>query len=426
MTDIAPTTDFLTTADNAEHPSLPPLVMERGKDLSALLDLLNAQQAVKYDVVAAADRLRYEDGQLVVADALDDLDNVTIDPETNSVTAGKRDLHLAPTAIFEDQIATALDIPARYVRKMRAAGNADEFAVALLDRNVNHWLDANPSRLFTVRGFYNPTTGDGIARAIVSGRYELLDNLDALAAVLGGIGKVAESRPDIDPGSLKWKVDVTERNMRVRMIAPQVAILAPEILGDYRDPWGGTYSGSTGSTPPVIEAGLDIRNSETGGGAWMIVPFLHVLICSNGLTRTQDAIRRAHIGAEKMEGRIIYSVETQRKALDLITSQTADAVAQYLSEDWLHAAVESIKAEAQVKVDDAKGTLEHVAKTHKIPDGERDSIFETFLRAGQDTAGGVAQAITAFAHTVSPTRAMELDDLALAAMTTAAKYASTN
>ena len=210
------------------------------------------------------------------------------------------------------------------------------------------------------------------------------------------------------------------------MIAPQVAILAPEILGGYRDPWGGTYSGSTGSTPPVIEAGLDIRNSETGGGAWMIVPFLHVLICSNGLTRTQDAIRRAHIGAEKMEGRIIYSVETQRKALDLITSQTADAVAQYLSEDWLHAAVESIKAEAQVKVDDAKGTLEHVAKTHKIPDGERDSIFELFLTGGQRTAGGVAQAITAFAHTVSPTRAMELDDLALAAMTTAAKYASTN
>lgn len=424
MTDIEPTIDFLTTADGEGHPTLPPLTLERGGDLPALLELLNRQQTAKMDLVVAADRLRYEGGKLVIAGGYETEATLTAD----GVTAGStEDLHLSPTAIFEDQIASRLEIPQRYVRRIRAdACEGDEFdsALNLLDRNVNHWLEADPGRLFTVRGFYDPATGDGIARAILSGRYEIVDHLDQLAAVLGGLKKVGEVNPAVAPDALNWKVDLTERNLRVRVIAPQIEILRPDILGGYKDPWQGRYGGSTGETPPVLQAGLDIRNSETGGGAWVLVPFLHVLVCSNGLTRTSYAVRRTHIGGEKTEGRITYSLETQRKVLDLITSQTADAVAQYLSVEWLTAAADEIAADAATPIDDAKGTLEKVAAVHKFSEIEKDSIFELFLMGGQRTAGGVAQAITAHAHTASPTRAMELDDLAVDAMFTAARFAS--
>ena len=420
--------DAITTADRQTHPTLPRLVLERHATLDDLRVLLESQQAVKVDTVVSAGRLRYEDGTLIIADGIPATEaQITNDGVTPAREA--QDLALSPTALFEDQLAGALEIPRRYVRKMRTAANneADDelgISVALLDRNVNHWLLDNPNRLFTVRAFYNDQTGDGIARSVMSGRYALLDHMDQLMAVLSGLRQVSETNPDVSPETLKWKVDLTERNMRVRVIAPQINMLAPEILGDYRDPWGGRYSGSTGDTPPVLEAGLDFRNSENGAGAWMIVPFVHVLVCTNGMTMTKHAMRKTHIGGEQAEGRIQFSVETHRKRLDVVTAETADAVSQYLSTAWLAAAVDELREAAGVKVDDAKGTIEHVAKVHKFSDAERDSIFELFLRGGQETAGGVAQAITAHAHIAAPTRAMELDDVAVAAMQTAAKFAA--
>ena len=439
MTDIDTTLDAdinnldpVTTADGQIHPTLPSLVLQRGATLGDLRTLLESQAAAKCDLVVSGNRLRYQDGVLVVRDGIEAVPASEPTITLDGVTAGSdaipaSDLHLAPTSIFEDQIATRLGIPAAYLRRMRngSVNDADDIGViSLLDRNVNHWLASEPDRLYTVRGFYNEETGDGIARAIMSGRYATYDHLDQLMAVLAGIQQVAQTNPDVQPDTLKWKVDLTERNMRVRVIAPQVSILSPELLAGYRDPWAGRYGGSTGDVPPVLEAGLDIRNSETGSGRMMIVPFVHVLVCTNGLTRMAEAVKRTHIGGEQTEGRIQFSAETQRKRIELVTSETADAVGQYLSTSWLQHAVDEIQAEAGVKVPDAKDTIEHVAKTHKFTDAERDSIFELFLKGGQETAGGVAQAITAHAHVASPTRAMQLDDLALAAMTTAARFAS--
>lgn len=418
--------DTTTTADGKGHPTLPSLMLERHASLDDLRVLLESQQAAKLDTVVSAGRLRYIDGTLIIAEG-GAVGEPTI-TETGVTPGVAADLALAPTAMFEEQLAGALEIPRRYMRKMRAASNneADEdlgYSVALLDRNVNHWLADNPDRLFTVRAFYNEDTGDGIARSIHSGRYALLDNMDQLMAVLNGLRQVSETNPDVSPETLKWKVDLTERNMRVRVIAPQINILAPELLAGYTDPWGGRYSGSTGNNPPVIEAGLDLRNSETGSSSWLLVPFIHVQVCSNGLTMTKYAMRKTHVGAEQAEGRIRFSAATQRKRLDVVTAETADAVSQYLSPTWLAQAVADIEEQAGVKVDDAKGTIEHVAKVHKFSDAERDSIFELFLRGGLDTAGGVAQAITAHAHVASPTRAMELDDVAIDAMATAAAFA---
>lgn len=417
--------DAVTTADGKLHPTLPSLVMPRGASLNDLRVLLEAQHAAKFDTVVSASRLRYVEGTLEIRDGIEATEAQITDSGVTPAQPAS-DLFLAPTSIFEDQLASRLEVPQKYVRKMRGAANGDEYgqAIDLLDHNVNFWLSQQPERLFTVRGFYNEMTGDGIARAILSGRYGLYDNLDQLMAVLGGLRKVAESNPLISPETLKWKVDLTERNMRVRVIAPQIAILAPEILKGYTDPWHGRYSGSTGDNPPIIEAGIDFRNSETGAGRWLTVPFIHVQVCSNGLTRMVDAQKRTHLGGEQTEGRIRYSIDTQRKQLELLTAETADAVSQYLSEDWLAAAAADIEQAATVKVTDAKGTIEHVAAQLKFSEAERDSMFELFLRGGQDTAGGVAQAITAHAHVVSPTRAMELDDLAIPAMELAARFAS--
>lgn len=414
------TTEVLGTVDGAEHTDLPPLTIPRGSDLDAVLALLEQQQTVKHDVVVTADRIRYQDGHLQV--------NVPAQLTEDGVTP-EQDLGFAPTAIFEDQLADRLGIPVRYVRRMRSEANGDTDGLgthlALLDRNVNHWLGEDPTRKFTVRGFHNPDTGTGIARSIHSGRYEVFDHLDVLASVLQGLAAAAEANPLLNPGDLTWKVDLTERNLRVRVNVPQVFVHAPTLLDGYRDPWNGRYGGSTGDTPPILTAGLDIRNSETGGGAVVLTPVATVLACSNGLVRKHEAIRRVHAGGEKHEGRIDYASDTQRAMLEAVRLQTRDAVGQFLTTGWLDSVVADITATATVPValDKAQSVVEHVAKQHRLADGERDAVFALFMRGGLDNAGGIAQAITAHAHTATPTRAQELDDLALDAMATAARFA---
>lgn len=413
------------TSDGQLHTDLPSLVLPLGSTLEDLLGLLDQQQTVKYDRVVVADDLRMDNGYLVVRDGIEaSIDDNGVNPA--------RDLVMSPTAIFDDQLAKRINVPPAYMRHIRTTANANAATehygslVSLLDANVNTWLRMEPDRKFTVRGFHNPANDDAIVRSIHSGRYGIVDHIDQLAAVLAGLQRVAEVNPEVSPDTLKWQCSLTEQHMRVKVIAPQVSILAPALLQGYRDPWLGRYGGSTGDTPPVIEAGLDIRNSETGGGAWWIIPFIHILVCKNGLTRKVDAIRRIHAGGEQIEGRITYSQDTLRTMAEAVTKQTADAVSQFLSKDWLQATVDEITETAATPVTDAKVTIEHVATKFKFTEEERESIFTLFLRGGQDTAGGVAQAITAHSHVASPTRAMALDDLALEAMATAARFASAN
>ena len=70
----------------------------------------------------------------------------------------------------------------RYLRRLRAEH------LDLYDANVNGWLQQQPDRQLLIRTLRGAEAGqDGIARAVLSGRYRFVDNLDVLLAVLDGI-----------------------------------------------------------------------------------------------------------------------------------------------------------------------------------------------------------------------------------------------
>src|SRR6266704_2093509 len=99
-----------------------------------------------------------------------------------------RRLDVVATAAADEGISAKLGINLAYLRRLR------EDRPDLWDANVNGWLHGNDlagyppdGRTFLVRLFQADGDGLGVARAILSDSYKVIDNLDALMAPLDGI-----------------------------------------------------------------------------------------------------------------------------------------------------------------------------------------------------------------------------------------------
>lgn len=377
--------------------------------------MLKQQADVKYDVVVPARSIVSRDGLIGITDGAVEW----TDEGATSTTAW-----LNPTEVFDDGLSERLQIPRTYVRRMRQ-GRLD-----LLDANVNGWLHGietetglmdGDTRSFLVRGFRTDDAGStGIARAFLSDRFRPVDNYDVLLAALAGIQAAGVNCNIVG-------ADISERRMSVKVVAPEVMALAPELLKGYRNPFDGATPAREAAMRahgfhapderPVVFAGFVIGNSETGGGAFTIVPRIIVQICTNGLVQQVDALREIHLGSRLESGVIRWSDETQQKSIELIKAKTADAVKTFLDVEYVRGVVERLEAKAGKPVVEATATIQRLAKSQSWSSGEAETILEHFLLGGQATAGGVMQAVTSAAQTVtSPDRAWELEASAVAVM----------
>ena len=374
----------------------------RNTDLPNLVDMLKVQSDVRYDVVVPASGIEMRDGNVIVKDGTARFSEEGLYTE---------DATLVPTPIFDEGISKRFDIPLKYVRRMRSRVDSDISEMAkddgtLLDQNINYWLEAEPNRRHLVRGFLTDGAGEpGIARAILSDRYRTIDNYDVLMATLDGV-KQAGVSIDIDGA------DLSDRRMCVRITCPEVSEYATGLLDGYRSP----FTGDTGADNPTIFAGLVVKNSETGGGAFTIVPRLVVQVCSNGLQMTKDAMRAIHLGGKLDEGVVQWSDDTQRNELTLVTSKARDAVSTFLDVDYMRTKIAELQNLAGVEVSHPVDTMQRIARKTGWSDVEEANILSHFIKGGQTTALGVAQAVTSFAQTVeSPDRQDELETSALIA-----------
>jgi hypothetical protein len=149
-----------------------PVLTTRNANVGDLVRVLHAQHEAKLDVVMPAGRLRAERGNLRltgVGEPILHLDGVT------------QETLLRPTATADADLAKKLDIPLPYLRRLRAE------QIGLYDANVNTWLGDEPERRFLVRGLSDRPAGIGVARAVLSDSYKVVDNLDVLMAALQGI-----------------------------------------------------------------------------------------------------------------------------------------------------------------------------------------------------------------------------------------------
>lgn len=381
----------------------------RNATLADLATMLQEQNARKVDVVAPATSITSKDGALriEVAEPVLSEDGVTL---VNGL--------YVPTSVCDEGIAEKLGIPVQYLRRLR------EQRPDLYDANVNGWLHGQTrpgwdderqkpiyvtlhegdTRKFLVRCFSSGSgDGKGIARAFLSDRYRMVDNLDVLMSVLEGI----------EDAGVEVKIDtcdLSDRRMYVKVVAPQVTAMAHTLLKDYRNPFGEDFErwrsvadreglGYGDGSEPVVWAGLVFSNSEVGGGAFSITPRAVVRVCKNGLTITKDMVREVHLGGRLEEGVIDWSADTQQKAVELVRAKTRDAVATFLDPAYLQRAVDKLEKRAGEPVHTVD-EVKVLTKPMRFSDAQVAGILNRFVQGGQMSRGGVVNAITAHAQEV--------------------------
>lgn len=385
----------------------------RNADLTGLAEVLKSQAAARYDVVVPSSKLELRDGNMII--------KATTEPEitADGVTPAREvEVCLEPTKIFDEGIATRLDIPRAYFGRMR------DKEVDLLDTNVNTWL-ARSDRAWFVRGFKGEGDECGTGRAFLSDRFGCIDNYDVLLSAL-------EAIRDTGVDAKVVTSDLTERRMRVRVVVPEIMAMAPTLLNGYRSPYStggerGRLYDALGHLPngePIVFAGFIIANSETGNGAFTVTPQITALACFNGMTFTKDVLRRTHLGSQMDEGQIEWSNETRVKHVELIKSQVKDMVSTICSPEFVAEKVAEVERDAGKEISRPADVIKEVSKVLKFTEEEADGILGHFITGGQSTAGGVLNAVTSFAQKVlDPDRAAEIEESGLQALSLAAAAA---
>ncbi|MBC3191676.1 DUF932 domain-containing protein [Pseudonocardia sp. C8] len=343
----------------------------RNASLQELVTLLERQQAAKHDVVVAASALRCERGMLRATNTHQrfDLDGVT-----------RRDALLAPTRLAEAGMADRFRIPTDYLRRMRAEH------LDLYDANVNGWLGHQPERRFLVRGLVDHS-GAGVLRALLSDAFRIVDHLDVLMTVLDG---VSEAGAAVDVA----QADLTEARMYLKIRSREIATMAPQLLRNYTSP----FTRARGAENPLVFAGFVVSNSETGHGAFTISPQITVQICDNGMTLTKHAHREVHLGGKLPAGAIRWNQDTHDASLALVRKCTRDAVATFLSEDFLSRRIAELEQDASTPVRDPQPLIEHVGARLRFSETARAAILNRFIEGGDMTSGGMMHAVTAAAQ----------------------------
>lgn len=296
--------------------------------------------------------------------------------------------HLNRTSIRN--LATRLDIPPGFLDRLIR----DHPDVA--DYDINTLADRDP-RTALYRLWH---AEDGwMLRAILSDTYRAFDNVDTLMAVTRGLQDADMSLDDCEVDA-----DWTNERFRLRIAVPQIQLLVPDLLAGYRWPYSnrperGIHDPAAGGeVPPVLWAGIEVSNSETGGGANTITPRAVVQVCRNGLTQAKDMLRSVHLGGRLDSGIIAWSGETHRRALELLASQVADATRRFLSVGYLEETANSMRAAKGIDIASPTAAAHVVQMRLGFTDAETASVLDAFMRGGDSSVLGLGQAVTAAAQ----------------------------
>ncbi len=391
---------------NSTLPALPSRVLRRS-DAATLMRVLEDQQARKLDVVVPGYQVYSRNGCLSLTGLTDPA--ITED--------GVYDLNGAYT--FTDSavadLATDHDIPLPYLRRCRTTN------IRAFDHTINDWTRYDEDRNVLIRLLWgsdraHPGT-NGIVRAVLSDAYGVRDNLDMATAFLAGLRAAGVDSTQI------VEADLTDNNLYMRVAAPQIAIRAPELLRDYRSP----FTGQPGSECPIVFAGVVFCNSETGHGRTRVSPQIRIKVCDNGMTLTRQALTQVHRGARLAPGTVRWRRDTCEADDRAFTLKIRDAVAAFLTPEFLQDRVDEITEAATTKLTAPETTLTVVSTKLRFTKEERTGIWSHFLAAGDRSAGGIMHAVTSFAQVVGDRgdveRSHELTALGLDALNLAAAHA---
>lgn len=308
--------------------------------LASLHQELMRQERTSFDYLADADR--------VVAD-IDGDDRLVIElPDVGDFPV---------TEHGRKQIARKLGIPLPYYKRMEQSGKFD-----LLAENLNAWFPERGRSLFR--------TLDGSIRAMLSDRYKPMDNGPVLAAALDTLkGSGVEIK----------ECYLTEERMHVKATVPH---LRQDIVdGD------------------TVIPGIVISNSEVGKGSLRVEPFLYRLVCSNGMIG-QRALTRVHLGSEldALDG--LLSEATLAKYQEATIAIVEDTIKGVFDPVELDKWMTDLREGTRRQLEKPTEAVDWTAKRFSLGKTLTESVLDEFVKGGDSTQWGLANAITAVARQV--------------------------
>ena len=273
------------------------------------------------------------------------------------------------------QMAAKFGIPAKYFDRMLAD------APDLLATNANHWLHKEPKDLM-VRPLF------GKVRGIMSNRYQRIDNINIAEDLLPFLS--------VQDGLEIASCEVTEKKLYIKAVMHK---MVSEIKkGD------------------VVEAGLWISNSEIGCGQFEVAPFIHRLICLNGMKVNDAKFGKRHVGARADVNDSTYSIlsdETLRADDRAFMLKARDVVKAAFDEKIFEGHVNKLRDTTERKLEcNPVKAIEVLGATHGLLQGEQTSILRKLIEGADLSQFGMVQAVTAYSQDVeSYDRASELEEL---------------
>lgn len=277
------------------------------------------------------------------------------------------------------QVATDLGIPKRYFDRMLGE------APVLLRSNIDHWLANQPNRRL-LRGFKPGGEGGfSTGRAWLSDRYKRLDNIEIAKRIFPVFDEI--------DGIEFHQAQITDTRFYVRAVLPR---LQAEI-----------------KTGDVIQAGLEIRNSEVGAGTLSFNPFVLRLVCTNGMTVNEFGASRRHVGKRIGDDDSWFSdeaIQADDTAFWLAARDTAKSVLTEVRFQEIAARLTEIVHGEKIAAPIA--ATEELQQRYSLTDEEREMVLTKLVAEGDLSQWGLLNAVTATAKTVdSFDRQAELESL---------------
>jgi hypothetical protein len=286
------------------------------------------------------------------------------DQDTNLITIELSDINQSfeLTDNCHSQLGTKLKIPNKYYQYLK--DNYPE----LLTKNINTLIpDQHSSRMIR--------TLDNKARAFLSDRYKAIDNIDVFSKTLHELNDIRTQQNVEIIGS-----NLTDNNLYIKAISKD--------LTDTINP--DTTNKKKGD---IVHGGIIISNSETGHGSYKVMPFIHVVVCNNGMI-SDKIFRRVHLGKKQEEQTINWSEQTSNLENQLLWSKLTDMIHNTFNKETFQTWIDEINQVAHEHI--PKPTIavnKLVSLFPEINKDDTDTILEQFAEYGYNK-WGLTQAVT--------------------------------
>jgi len=295
---------------------------------------------------------------------------------------------------------------------------------AIPTRFFDELMDERPNRLADlVNGLHSDDPKkrlvrclDGKVRAWLSNGYRVIDNMDIAFTCLDEARK---------KDAQVFEACLSDKRMRIKFTTQQVfdaidvkqkgdggwyakAMGNKELLG--KSILGARITDELPGGPGTVHPVVTVLNSETGHGGFHVRIGILMGICFNVAT-LETVVSQIHLGERLDEG--IFTQEAISAEANAIMLKARDAVRAAFDQDKFKRMIATARLAQAAVIEAPSAAVNNVVEAGVVNEEQREALLSYFLRDYDQTAFGIAQAVSRLAQDVEdPDDAGDLEEFA--------------